>query len=215
MIPDTDTERSAPEARRRVFSVEQSHCSLGATIVAPSFTANSRDTFAKRMIAGEINRVLDELDRNGLLSDQRFAGAVARSRSQRFGDARIRYDLRKFGIADDLSAAVLTHAVRKRSCACRCSQIEAIRCAARIRRRARQAGSVSTVARLFARLHLSSLAGPSRRRVIAAAASLDCVGRSDSPVLDSSTGRTHFLPVRPVVVPDPHAQPPPRAHPLN
>ncbi len=57
---------------------------------------------------GEINRVLDELDRNGLLSDERFAGALARSRSQRFGDARIRYDLRRFGIADDLSAAALT-----------------------------------------------------------------------------------------------------------
>jgi regulatory protein len=55
----------------------------------------------------EISRVLDELGRNGLLSDERFAGAVARSRSQRFGDARIRYDLRRFGIADDLSAAAL------------------------------------------------------------------------------------------------------------
>ena len=51
--------------------------------------------------------MLDELGRNGLLSDERFAGAVARSRSQRFGDARIRYDLRRFGIADDLSAAAL------------------------------------------------------------------------------------------------------------
>ena len=55
----------------------------------------------------EVNRVLAELDRNGLLSDERFAGALARSRSQRFGDARIRYDLRRFGIADDLSAAAL------------------------------------------------------------------------------------------------------------
>ena len=51
--------------------------------------------------------MLDELGRSGLLSDERFAGAVARSRSQRFGDARIRYDLRRFGIADDLSAAAL------------------------------------------------------------------------------------------------------------
>ena len=57
---------------------------------------------------GEIDRVLDELDRNGLLSDERFASAIARSRSQRFGDARIRYDLRKFGVADDVSAAVLS-----------------------------------------------------------------------------------------------------------
>ena len=55
----------------------------------------------------ELGRVLDELGRNGLLSDERFAGAVARSRSRRFGDARIRYDLRRFGIADDLSAAAL------------------------------------------------------------------------------------------------------------
>ena len=56
---------------------------------------------------GGIERVLDELSRSGLLSDQRFASAVARSRSQRFGDARIRYDLRKFGVADDLTATVL------------------------------------------------------------------------------------------------------------
>ena len=55
----------------------------------------------------EINCVLDELDRNGLLSDERFASAVARSRAQRFGDARIRYDLRRFGVAEDLSAAAL------------------------------------------------------------------------------------------------------------
>jgi regulatory protein len=56
----------------------------------------------------EIDRVLDELDRNGLLSDERFATALVRSRSQRFGDARIRYDLRKFGVADDASAAALS-----------------------------------------------------------------------------------------------------------
>jgi regulatory protein len=55
----------------------------------------------------ELDRVLDDLGRNGLLSDERFAGSVARIRAQRFGDARIRYDLRRFGIADDLSAAAL------------------------------------------------------------------------------------------------------------
>jgi regulatory protein len=57
---------------------------------------------------GEIDRVLDELDRKGLLSDERFASAIVRNRSQRFGDARIRYDLRKFGVADDVSAAALS-----------------------------------------------------------------------------------------------------------
>lgn len=59
--------------------------------------------------SAELERVLGELGRNGLLSDERFAAAVARSRSQRFGDARIRYDLRRFGVSDDLSAAALAN----------------------------------------------------------------------------------------------------------
>jgi regulatory protein len=32
---------------------------------------------------------------------------VTRSRSQRFGDARIRHDLRRFGVSDETSAAAL------------------------------------------------------------------------------------------------------------
>jgi len=43
-----------------------------------------------------------------LLSDERFAGAMIRNRSHRFGDARIRHDLRRLGVADELSAAALT-----------------------------------------------------------------------------------------------------------
>ena len=57
--------------------------------------------------AREIERVLDELQRSGLLSDQRFANAVTRTRSPRFGDARIRHDLRRLGVADEASAAAL------------------------------------------------------------------------------------------------------------
>jgi regulatory protein len=57
----------------------------------------------------ELEQVLGELSRSGLLSDERFAAAVARSRSQRFGDARIRYDLRRFGVSADLSAAALAN----------------------------------------------------------------------------------------------------------
>jgi regulatory protein len=57
--------------------------------------------------AGDIGRVLDELERNGLLSDQRFARGVTRSRSHRFGDARIRHDLRRFGVSDETGAAAL------------------------------------------------------------------------------------------------------------
>jgi len=55
----------------------------------------------------EVARILDELDRKHLLSDERFAAGLARVRSQRFGDARIRHDLRRVGIAEDISAAVL------------------------------------------------------------------------------------------------------------
>ncbi len=57
--------------------------------------------------AAELDRALDELDRSQLLSDERFAAAGTRSRSQRFGDARIRYDLRRFGVADELSVAAV------------------------------------------------------------------------------------------------------------
>lgn len=55
-----------------------------------------------------VTRVLDELDRKHLLSDERFAAGLARVRSQRFGDARIRHDLRRVGVADDVSAAALS-----------------------------------------------------------------------------------------------------------
>jgi len=52
----------------------------------------------------EIARVIEKLDGNQLLSDERFAVAVARNRSLRFGDARIRHDLRRFGVAPEISA---------------------------------------------------------------------------------------------------------------
>ncbi|MBC8119137.1 MAG: recombination regulator RecX [Burkholderiaceae bacterium] len=55
----------------------------------------------------EVTRVLDELDRKHLLSDERFAAGLARVRSKRFGDARIRHDLRRVGIAEEISAAAL------------------------------------------------------------------------------------------------------------
>ena len=55
----------------------------------------------------EIVRVLDKLDSTQLLSDERFAAAVTRDRSLRFGDARIRHDLKRFGVAADISANTL------------------------------------------------------------------------------------------------------------
>src|SRR5512139_2620887 len=47
----------------------------------------------------EIDRVLDALERDKLLSDERYAGALTRTRSARFGDARVRFDLKSAGVA--------------------------------------------------------------------------------------------------------------------
>ena len=55
----------------------------------------------------ELVRVLDELQAKGLLSDSRFAAMFARSRSQRFGAARIRHELREHGLDDELVRAVM------------------------------------------------------------------------------------------------------------
>ena len=107
--------RSDPETNtgRQRIRAEKSLLSRAITLLARR--DHSRAELSQKLARyvredgepGEVNQVLAELDRNGLISDERFAGALARSRSQRFGDARIRYDLRRFGIADDLSAAAL------------------------------------------------------------------------------------------------------------
>lgn len=52
---------------------------------------------------GEVQRVLDELQTKGLLSDQRFVAGLVRSRSARFGSARLAHDLRQHRIAPDLA----------------------------------------------------------------------------------------------------------------
>lgn len=57
--------------------------------------------------AAEVERVLDSLERDKLLSDERFAGTLTRSRSARFGDARIRFDLKSSGV----TAATVDRAV--------------------------------------------------------------------------------------------------------
>ncbi|MGZ9030740.1 MAG: recombination regulator RecX [Rhodoplanes sp.] len=47
----------------------------------------------------EVDQVLDTLERDKLLSDERYAGALTRTRSARFGDARVRFDLKSAGVA--------------------------------------------------------------------------------------------------------------------
>lgn len=47
---------------------------------------------------GVLDRLMDDLERDGWLSEQRFAEQWVASRSSRFGDARIRQELRARGI---------------------------------------------------------------------------------------------------------------------
>lgn len=57
--------------------------------------------------ARTIDATLDRLQADGVLSDERFAAALARSRSARFGSARIRQELRQHQLPDDLMRATL------------------------------------------------------------------------------------------------------------
>jgi len=59
--------------------------------------------------ARAIDATLDRLQAEGVLSDERFAAALARSRSARFGSARIRQELRQHQLPDDLMRATLAH----------------------------------------------------------------------------------------------------------
>ncbi|MGH6623019.1 MAG: recombination regulator RecX [Burkholderiaceae bacterium] len=54
-----------------------------------------------------ISGLLDDLERQGLLSDQRFATQRARQRGQRYGDARVRRELQQSGIAAPLAVAAV------------------------------------------------------------------------------------------------------------
>jgi len=58
---------------------------------------------------GEIEPVLDRLERDKLLSDERYAGALTRTRSERFGDARIRFELKSSGVKPEtVDSAIAT-----------------------------------------------------------------------------------------------------------
>ena len=69
--------------------------------------ARLRRTLTEADDPGEVERVLDALERDKLLSDERYAGTLTRTRSARFGDARVRYDLKAAGVkADTVDRAV-------------------------------------------------------------------------------------------------------------
>lgn len=52
--------------------------------------------------AGQVEKVLDDLQSKGLLSDARFAAILTRSRADRFGAARIRYEMREHELPDEV-----------------------------------------------------------------------------------------------------------------
>lgn len=60
----------------------------------------------------EIDCVLDELARKGMLSEARFAASLVRSRAERFGAARVRQELKQHGVAPDLIAQATAELAR-------------------------------------------------------------------------------------------------------
>lgn len=72
--------------------------------------AELRDKLRRRLagdaepsdVAAQIEKLLDELQAKGLLSDARFAAVLTRSRAERFGAARIRYEMREHELPDEL-----------------------------------------------------------------------------------------------------------------
>lgn len=54
-----------------------------------------------------INQVLDKLEKTGLLNDKRAAEAFVRNKSERFGVARVRQELKNKGVDVELATQVL------------------------------------------------------------------------------------------------------------
>jgi regulatory protein len=60
--------------------------------------------------AAEADRVLDTMEAQGLLSEQRFVEGFVRARAARFGPARLRHELLRRGVSEDrIEAALKLH----------------------------------------------------------------------------------------------------------
>ena len=76
---------------------------------------HSRDELARKLRrhlqegegAAEIDAVLDELQRRDLLSERRYAEAIVRTRSSRYGNARLAQDLRSRGVTAEAAKGAL------------------------------------------------------------------------------------------------------------
>jgi regulatory protein len=58
----------------------------------------------------EVDRVLDTVQEQGLLSEERFVEGFVRTRQARFGPARLRHDLSRRGVSEDRIDAALKSA---------------------------------------------------------------------------------------------------------
>ena len=62
--------------------------------------------------AGQLDRLLDDLEAKKLLSDRRYSEVMARNRGERFGAARVKQELRARGVADPLVREAVSDLVR-------------------------------------------------------------------------------------------------------
>lgn len=55
----------------------------------------------------DVDQALDMLESKGYLNDERFAQALCRARSKRYGNARLALELRQAGVASEIARKVL------------------------------------------------------------------------------------------------------------
>ena len=60
----------------------------------------------------QLSTILDQLQNEGLLSDQRYAESVSRVRGQRYGNARVLHELRQKGV-DSQDLELITQQLRE------------------------------------------------------------------------------------------------------
>ncbi|TXH23943.1 MAG: recombination regulator RecX [Elusimicrobia bacterium] len=60
--------------------------------------------------SGQLSTLLDDLSAASLLSDERYAATRVASRAVRFGNARVAYELRQQGVAEELVSNALAGA---------------------------------------------------------------------------------------------------------
>lgn len=68
---------------------------------------------------GEVSTLLDDLEREDLLSDERYVEAVTRARAGRYGSLRLRQELRERGVAEEVVESAVRGAREQELPACR------------------------------------------------------------------------------------------------